>query len=127
MTRLLTSGSVVYDQLLIVDPVGSQDRVTGVTVSDLVLKLFVNNAVISWDLEDGTMVLDSAISPGKIYFNEISGNNGYYSVRFFTDKIGYWYSSYVYSPNNLEIIREYDVVPRNFFGTSSSGIVASFT
>lgn len=123
----MSSGVIIYDQIVIVDPLNSQDRVLDVLVGDLSLNLFVNNVKYNWDILDGSSVLDSNISPGSIYFNEISGSPGFYSVRFYPDKTGYWYTSYVYSVNSLEIVRDYDLVPRNFFGSSSSGIVASFT
>ena len=124
---MLNSGSVICDQLVIYNPANSFTRDTGIVISDLTLTLFVNNVSVNWSLVDGSSILDYQISPGYIYFNEISGNPGFYSLRFFPDRIGYWNLSLVYSGTTVEYVREFDVVPAGSFGSTTSGLVTSFT
>jgi hypothetical protein len=81
----------------------------------------VNNQILSWPLLDGTAVADSSISAGNVYFNEIIGAPGFYSLRFFPDRVGYWRISVVAS--SFESLLEFDVNPAS---AQSSGLIASF-
>ena len=127
MSRLVSNGIIIFDQITVYDPANSYDRVGGLSNTDFTLNLFANNEKLSWSLEDGSSILSANISPGSIYIEEITGATGYYSIRWFPDRVGYWMLSLVYTGNGMEIIREYDVMPSNFFPNSNSGLISSFT
>jgi hypothetical protein len=118
MSRQVHAQSVVYDQ---VDFFLGTNRIS-VPITSLESKLFVNNQLLPWTLEDGTTVLDISIAATKIYYNEIAGSPGYNSIRFFPDRIGFWRLSIKYS--TIEIIKEYDILGTK---SSSGGLNASFT
>lgn len=119
MSRYIDSGSLVIDQ---VSFYSGGNRVVGLEYNDINLDSFTNNENTSMVLEDGTSILNQDISPGIIYFNEIPGKPGFYSVRFFPDKIGFWYLLYSY--NGSEVIKEYDVKPAQ---TNTDSLIASFS
>ncbi len=124
MGRNVSSGSLVRSQADLFFPAGSTNRVDGVDVSSLTLKVFANNAPLAWALVDGTSVQDSAISSGSVYFSEISGSPGYYSVRFFPDRVGFWRLVLRSASLGAEVALEFDVttpVPQ------AGGLNASFT
>ncbi len=99
-------------------------RATGILAGSLNLSLFFNNALTSWALRDGTTIQDSSISAGSIYFNEIAGSPGFYSVRFYPDKIGFWRIVLNDVALTQESIIEIDVVSAT---ATSPGLIASFT
>lgn len=117
MSRLLHAQTLIFDQ---VDFYLGSSRIF-VPLSSLQSKLFVNNQLLPWTLEDGSSVLDSSISSTKIYYNEISGNPGFTSLRFFPDRIGFW--RLILSWNTSEVIKEYDVSGAK---NSTGGLNASF-
>lgn len=118
MSRQVHAQSVVYDQ---VDFFLGTNRVS-VPIGSLQTKLFVNNVLLPWTLEDGTLVPDSSIVSTKIYYNEISGSPGYNNIRFFPDRVGFWRLNVIWS--TTEIIKEYDILGAKSF---SGGLNASFT
>jgi hypothetical protein len=126
MNRLVSAGSVISDQLAVYNPPNTFTRPVGLVVSDFSLIVFANNEELTWNLLDGTSVLNSAISPGSIYFNEISTNPGYYAIRWYPDRIGYWNLSLTCSLNSVEYLLQYDVVPNAFFNNPNQGLIASF-
>jgi hypothetical protein len=99
-------------------------RATGILAGSLNLSLFFNNALTSWALRDGTTIQDSTISAGNIYFNEIAGSPGFYSVRFYPDKVGFWRIVLNDVALTQENIIEIDIVSA---ATTSPGLIASFT
>ena len=126
MTRLVATGSVISDQLAVYDPPNTFSRPAGLTIADFSLTVFANNENLTWTLVDGTSVLNSAISPGFIYLNEIATNPGFYSIRWYPDRIGFWNLTIPCTVNSVEYILEYDVVPNSFFANSNQGLIASF-
>jgi hypothetical protein len=122
MSRLLSANSIVYDQTDILD---GSDRIAGVTVSDLSLVCFRNNMPQSWVLVDGTNISASNISSGSIYFNEIYGCPGFYSVRFLPNATGFWRLVLTYVDVPQSTVLEYDITA-NFTENPSSGLIASF-
>jgi hypothetical protein len=125
MSRLLAAGAVVYEQLDFYNP--PTVRAIGVVPANLTLILFLNNQLLSWPLEDGSAIADSSISAGSIYFNEISGSNGYYSVRFYPHQIGFWRMIIKHNALSQEIIKEFDIIASGSLKpTSSTGLNASF-
>ncbi len=126
MSRLLPSASLIRDQVDYYDPTGSVNRALGVTFSQITLQIFVDNSKLLWPIVDGTLTADSSISAGTVYLNGVSGSPGFYSLRFFPDKVGFWKLSLLNTTFNQEVIKEYDVVPAGTFGPTSSGLNASF-
>jgi hypothetical protein len=87
-------------------------RVTGLTVSQLVMQLFLNN------------VTDGQITSGNVYWLEVPGSPGIYSVRFRPNALGYWRLLITY-PVGMQIEgQDYDVVPPS--PTVDQGLKASF-
>jgi len=128
MGRLLPAGTVVRDQLDFYSPPNSTVRVPGVMVGTLDVKIFLNGSILPWTAVDGTSIPDSALSAGTILFNEILGAPGFYSSRFFPDRVGYWRLVVYQSSSGNEQIRDYDIVPAGTFSPSSQGgVTASFT
>lgn len=117
MSRLVHAQALIYDQL---DFYAGTTRIS-VALASLQSRLFVNNQLLSWTLEDGVLVADSSISATKIYYNEISGSAGYNSIRFFPDRVGFW--RLVISYSTTEIIKEYDVTSAK---SATGGLNASF-
>ena len=125
MSRLIAAGTVVYDQPDFFNPPGV--RAVGVVPANLSLTLFLNNGLLSWPLIDGSAVADSSVSSGSIYFNEISGSNGYYSIRFFPHQIGFWRLIIKHSAFNQEVIKKYDIIASGSLSpTGTSGLNAAF-
>jgi hypothetical protein len=120
-SKQITTCCVAYDQL---DYYIGLVREHNISITNLGLVAFVNNELLDWPLVDGTNISDSSIASGSVYFNQINGSLGYYSIRFFPDVPGFWrliISNYVYAN---EIIKEYEVIPQF---PQSSGLNASFT
>ncbi len=96
-------------------------------VANLSFEQFVNSSSLAWTLADGSVVADSSISSGTMYFHEISGSAGFYSVRFLPDRVGFWRLIFRNASIGIEIIKEFDVVAAGSLKpSSSSGLVASF-
>lgn len=127
MNRIVPAGSIVYGQLDFYDSV-SRARIPGIQVSDLLFKLFFNNSILNWPLQDGSAIFDSSVAAGIVYFNETSLDSTFYSLRFFPDRVGFW--RFVFSDMSIgvEIIQEYDIVPAAVFSSAgpSGGLNATF-
>lgn len=98
---------------------------SGIGISQLSLAVFVDNGLLAWPLVDGSLVPDSSVSAGTVYFNEISGSPGFYSVRFFPDRTGYWRIVIGNAALGAEVVKEFDVVPANPIGPPN-GLNATF-
>jgi hypothetical protein len=107
-------------------PPNSYVRLPGVTVGSLSASLFLNNVLVPWPLLDGSSVPDSALSAGSVLFNEIQGAPGFYSVRFFPDRTGYW-RVVVSHPACGEQALDYDVTPAGSFSPAQGGVTATFS
>ena len=125
MGRLVSAGSLVYEQLDFFLPPGSINRVTGIPAANLSVIVFANNMALSWSLADGTSVPDSSVSSGIVYFNEIASNPGYYSVRIFPDRVGSWRLVFQNISLAVELIREFDALPPGVLRPSTGGLIAS--
>lgn len=99
-------------------------RVTGLTTAQLLSNLFFDNVSQPWPLVTGLGVTDGQVVSGKIYFNEIPGSPGYYSVRFRPNAIGYWRNLLTYTVGQQIAAQDFDVVTSGPFG--DSGLNASF-
>jgi len=125
MGRFVSAGILVRDQVDFYIPGGGFNRISGVVVAQLTLFAFADNGLLTWPLADGTNVPDSSISAGTIYFNEIYGSPGFYSIRFFPDRIGYWRVVLRNDSLITEVIRDFDIVPAGPIGPPN-GLNASF-
>lgn len=125
MARQVPGGCLIRDQIDLYMPAGSINRVRGESYASLGLAVFVDNAALTWPLADGTNVADASISAGTIYFNEIAGSPGYYSVRFFPDRVGFWRLIFREQTLGEEVILSYDVTPARP-GVASNELNASF-
>ena len=124
MGRSLPAGQLIYDQIDLYMPAGSINRVVGESYSLIQLNTFVNNSLLQWPIANGINVADCSISSGFIYFNEIYMSPGYYSIRFFPDRVGFWRLVFREPTFGQEIIRSYDIIPAR--SNSGNDLVASF-
>lgn len=121
MARLIASGRLAYCQA---DFFESGSRKTGVQYIDVQARVFVDGVVLPWIISDGTFVPDSGVGAGSVFFNEVAGASGFYLVRFFPDRPGFWRIVISHPVLGVEIIREFDAVPPT---PTTSGLLASFT
>lgn len=121
--RLVPINRVVIDQADIFAP-DDFTRITGLTVADLTGILFYNNLAQPWPLVDGTTVTDAQVAVGKVYFNEIIGQPGFYSVRFRPNAVGFWRLSLSYDAGSRALAFGFDVVAEQ--PPVASGLKASF-
>lgn len=90
----------------------------------MAVKTFANNSALPWPVADGTSLPDSSISAGTVYFNEIPGAPGYYSLRFYPDRTGFWRLVVKSTSTDSESVLEFDVdAPASVAG----GLNATFT
>jgi hypothetical protein len=125
MGRQLPAGQLIRDQIDLYMPAGSINRVVGESYQSLQLSVFADNGLIAWPLADGSTVADSSVSAGTVYFNQIAGAPGYYAVRFFPDRVGFWRLVFREPTLNEEVILSYDVAPARP-GVASNELNASF-
>jgi hypothetical protein len=125
MGRSVSSATLVNDQIDLYDPPGGIVRAVGVLPADVSVLVFSNNVYLPWTVLDGLTTPDSSISSGFVYFNEIPGSPGFYSVRFYPDRTGFWKLVYSVPTLPAEVIREFDVSPSGL-SSSANGLNASF-
>lgn len=125
MGRLISAGTLAYEQLDFFLPPGSVNRITGIPASSLQMWLFVNNQILSWPLVDGTTVADSGIVAGSVYFNEIAASPGFYNVRFFPDRVGFFRLVFLNQSYSIELVRELDILPPGVLRPPSGGLIPS--
>ena len=121
--RLVQNNQVVLDQADFFQTDGFT-RVTGLTISDLVLDLFFQNVPQPWPLVSGLGVTDAQIASGKVYFHEVPGKPGYYNVRFRPNAVGYWRLILSYTVGTQIMGQDYDVTPQTT--STDAGLKASF-
>jgi hypothetical protein len=122
MGRTVSAGSIVRGQMDLYS--AGITRQAGVLAAAVTAAVFYNNLPVSWPVADGTSVLDSSVSAGSVYFHEISGVSGYYSVRFFPDRVGFWRICLKHAGLGVESVLEFDVVPAA--QPAAGGLNASF-
>lgn len=126
-SRIIPAGSIAYGQVDIYLPGPGFNRAVGLDASSAVLKAFINNAQLTWTLLNGVSIPDSSITSGSIYFNEILGSPGFYSVRFFPDRTGYWRVLLRFQSIPAEIPLEFQVAPAGLFEPQSKGSLTAST
>lgn len=119
MARHIFAGRVAFSHA---DFIESGNRKSGIEWLDVEAKVFFNGEILPWPISDGSNTPDSSIGSGVIYFNEVVGAVGFYLVRFFPDKTGFWRVVLKHSETK-EVTLEFDVSSSTQF---SSGLLASF-
>lgn len=117
-SRIVQVNQVAVDQADLFEADGIT-RVQGLLPQDLTHQIFCNNQLQPWPLIDGTGVPDALVR-ANVYWCEIVGAPGVYSVRFRPNSMGYWRLLVTYGPQILG--QDFDVVAQETTG----GIKASF-
>lgn len=126
MGRSIQAGHAVHDQIDFYESSSSFIRVPGITLDKLAFFVFYNNSLLSWSAADGSYTPDANLTSGYVLFNEISGSPGFYSIRFFPDRVGYWRIIVYNTLTNAQQIRDYDISPAQNQYVNSTGLNASF-
>lgn len=121
--RLLRINETVIDQVDYFQ-VDGFNRVAGLTFANLSSRLFFNNVVQPWSLVNGATVSDHLVAASAIYFHEIAGAPGHYSVRFRPNAAGYWRLVLTYAAGQQTVAHDYDVVLEP--SSKQGGLKASF-
>jgi len=121
--RLIPINRAVIDQADFFAP-DDFTRITGLTTADITSTLFFNNVAQPWALTNGALVTDAQVAAGKVYFNEITGQPGFYSVRFRPNAVGFWRLVLAYSAGSRTVLLGFDVLPEP--PIVASGLKASF-
>lgn len=85
-------------------------RQAGLTTADVTMQLFFNNSEQPWTFLDGSSILDNQVSSGSVYWSEIPGSGGVYSVRFRPNALGFWRLIISYTAGKQIVAQDYDVV-----------------
>ena len=106
--------------------VDGYSRVPGLAPGDVVCLVFFNNLVQPWGLVSGVAVSDAQVQSGRVYWSEIPGAPGYYSLRWRPNATGYWRVIVNY-PAGLQVCaRDYDVVALGGDCEGGGGVKVSF-
>lgn len=100
-------------------------RVAGLTTVDVVHQLFFDNVLQPWVLQNGSTVSDSQVKSGYVYFHEITGTTGNYSLRFRPNSAGYWRLLLTYTAGQQILAQDYDVTAEPL--QIQGGLKSSFT
>jgi hypothetical protein len=101
-------------------------RVPGLTVLDLTSQVFFNNVPQAWPLVNGSGVSDNQVTSGHLYFTEIPGTSGNYSVRFRPNSAGYWRTILSYAAGLQILAQDFDVIAEPI-QVSGGGLKANFS
>jgi hypothetical protein len=119
--RQVPTNETVLSQVDFFQPDG-YTRVAGIGFAQVVVQTFWQNVPQPWSVVTGAGVTDAQVVAGRIYWNEVPGASGYYSVRFRPNAAGYWRLSVGY-PAGLQVVaQDFDVAPRL---TTSTGLQSS--
>jgi len=130
------SGRVVESNVTVIDQVDFFEadyytRKENLGIGSLQLKVFNENALVAWPLVTGVGVPNGLITSGRVYFSEVTGAPGYYSVRFRPNAVGYWRLVFNYPVGVQSSYLDFSVVAAGTLGsqgvTGSSGLNAKFT
>ena len=107
--RVVQANQVVLDQVDFFMPDGFT-RVSRLAPGFLEAQIFFNNNPQAWPLVDGSGIADAQVNAGYVYFHEILGLLGFYSVRFRPDSLGYWRIVLTYPAGLQTSAQDFDVV-----------------
>jgi hypothetical protein len=122
--RLVYANQTVDDQADFFQSDGFT-RVTGLTTSNLSMQIFFDNQLQPWAFVTGANLTDTQIASGSVYWLEVPGSPGIYSVRFRPNAIGYWRLLITYAAGQQISGQDYDVTAPA--PTVDQGLKASFT
>jgi hypothetical protein len=113
---MTTRGRTVYSNQTVVDQADffqsdGYTRVTGLLPSQLVCQFFFNNKLQTWPLISGANLTDMQIVAGSVYWWEVPGSPGIYSVRWRPNAVGYWRLLISYPAGLQTSGQDYDVNP----------------
>jgi hypothetical protein len=120
--RIVQANQTVLDQVDFFAP-DEFTRILGLIPASLASRIFFENVLQPWPLISGLGITDAQVVSGSIYFNEIPGNPGFYSVRFRPNALGYWRNILSYAAGLQTEAHDFDVVPSV---ATSNGLHASF-
>jgi len=121
--RIVRVNQTVIDQADFFQ-VNGFSRVQGLTFADLTSLMFYDNVPQPWALANGATVSDGQVKAAVIYFHEIPGAPGNYSVRFRPNTSGYWRLILTYTAGQQIVAQDYDVMAEP---SQAGGLTASFT
>lgn len=107
--RLLRVNETVIDQADYFQ-VDDFTRVAGLTFVDVSTQLFFDNALQPWTLVNGAATTNGLVTAGSVYFHEITGAPGHYSLRFRPNAAGYWRLLLTYAAGQQILAYDYDVM-----------------
>lgn len=122
--RVVQANQVVLDQVDFFEPDG-YTRVANLIPSMLMSQIFFNNVQQPWPLVSGVGVNDAQIVSGKVYFSQVPGSPGFYTVRFRPNQLGYWRNLLTYLVGQQIAAQDFDVVVAGS-GPAEGGLHASF-
>lgn len=108
-TRLVGNNQTIIDQADFYESDGFT-RILGLPVSALTLRVFFQNEIQPWPLSSGVGIPDTQVAAGRIYWSEIAGSPGFYSVRWRPNAVGFWRVVVSYPSGSQSVSLEYDVV-----------------
>jgi hypothetical protein len=106
--RLVYANQTVDDQADFFQSDGFT-RVTGLTPAQLTCQLFFDNQLQPWAFVTGANLTDTQIASGNVYWLEVPGSPGIYSVRFRPNALGYWRLLITYAAGMQISGQDYDV------------------
>lgn len=109
-TRLVPSNQLVMDQADFFG-VDGFTRVTGITVAQVTGQVFFQNQPQPWVLQSGEGVPDTQVVSGRLYFSEVNGMPGFYSLRWRPNAVGFWRILLNFPSGLQSTVQDYDVVP----------------
>lgn len=123
-----TRGRLVYNNLVVYDQadffrLDGYTRVTGVTPSHIVCEVYYNNALQPWTLISGFGLLESQVTSGHVYWDDLGG---VYGIRWRPNAVGYWRILLNYVAGSQILGQDYDVNAGTGVPTPSGGLKASF-
>ncbi len=101
-------------------------RVTNLAVTDIQLKVFWDNQLQPWALTDGSLINNTQVVAGFVYWTSIPGALGYYAVRWRPMATGYWRIALNYTSGAQFTLLDYDVLAEPSSGPQT-GLRASFS
>jgi hypothetical protein len=125
-----TRGREVYANQIVFDQadffqLDGYTRVTGLTIANLTVEVFSNNQPVGWNLVAGQPITDAQVVSGRVYFNEIAGQPGYYNIRLRPNAVGFWRVVLSYPSGTQRLAQDYDVLPEAV--RQAAGLKPSFT
>jgi hypothetical protein len=121
--RVVQANQVVLDQVDFFLSDGFS-RVSSLAPANLEAQVFFNNRPLGWTIVSGSTIADAQVNAGFLYFSEIPGLLGFYSVRFRPDALGYWRIVLTYPSGLQTSAQDFDVVQSA--PAMESGLKASF-